>query len=61
MLLHTSIGDFGQLLGWFFDLMKTKFNVYGFFISFWDVAVFVIVTGLIGWLIGTVFFGGGDD
>ncbi len=47
--------SFGELVGWFFSLMQTKFSVYGFDISFWDVAIYILVTLFIGRIIVAVF------
>lgn len=51
--------DIKRLFDAVIDLMKIPFTIYGFTISLWSIFVWVLVAGVVIWIIGKIF-GGGD-
>lgn len=51
------LSDISTLLTAVYDLFRIEFTLYGFTFSMWQVFVFTIVAGLIGWLLSEVFLG----
>lgn len=51
------LSDVSLLLTTVYNLFRIEFTLYGFTFSMWQVFLFTIVAGLVGWLISEVFFG----
>ena len=51
------IEDIGLVLSAVMQLFKLEFTLYGFTFSWWEVFVFSIVAGIIGWILWEVFCG----
>lgn len=49
------IGDVGLLFAAVMRLFKLEFTLYGYTFSWWEVFVFSIVAGIVGWLLWEVF------
>lgn len=48
---------FGKLIMSIVDFMKIEFSVFGYTISYWQVFLFTMVGGILGWFIGEMLNG----
>lgn len=48
--------DLGALFSWIMELMMYEFTIYGVTFSMFQVFAFGVVTSILGWFIGKVFF-----
>lgn len=46
--------DFALVFNTIIDILKIKYEIYGYEISFWNIGVFFTVSGLLGWSIWEV-------
>ena len=46
---RNDINFFADVMRWIHGLYQIKFNIYGFWISFFDILVFSVIFGLVVW------------
>lgn len=49
------ITDVGQVIEKVVELFSIEFTIYGFTFSMWQVFLFDIAAGIVGWFIGRLF------
>lgn len=52
------ISDVGALFSAVVELFKIEFTIYGFTFSMWQVFLFNIAAGIVGWFLREVFLDG---
>lgn len=46
---------FGKLFRWVFSLFSMSFNLYGYSISFWQIFVFLCLSGICAFILKHIF------
>lgn len=49
--------DLSVLIGIIVDIMKIDFVIWGFTLSFWDIMLYLLVSGVVLWIMGGFFRG----